>query len=217
MSDFSSFKQAFKGDIVTPSDADYPKAIARWSSSAERKAKIVAFVKGVEDVVLAINFARGNKLPVAIRGGGHSVSGASSTEGGLVIDLSRHLNGVKVDVGRKCAFVQGGALWETVNSLAIQHNLAAVGGTVDHVRSFLRYILSSHLCLIVLRLVLEGAFAFVPQLPSRFNIYYVDSLTLGGGIGHLSPAHGLALDNVIQVKGPYPRTIILTYMLFRPP
>lgn len=132
MSDFASFKKSFKGDIVTPSDADYAKAIARWASNAERKAQVVAFVKDAEDVVLAINFARDSKLPVAIRGGGHSPSGASSTEG-LVIDLSRHLVGVKVDAGRRLAFAQGGALWEAVNSAAIEHGLAAVGGTVNHV------------------------------------------------------------------------------------
>lgn len=136
MSDFASFRKVFKGDIVTPSDADYGKAIARWASNAERQAKVVAFVKDAEDVVLANKFARDNKLPMAIRGGGHSHSGASSSEGGLVIDLSRHLNGVRVDVGRKLAFAQGGAIWETVNNAAIEHGLAAVGGTVNHVNAY---------------------------------------------------------------------------------
>jgi FAD/FMN-containing dehydrogenase len=90
----ASFQKSFKGDIVTPADADYPSAIARWASNAQRNAKIVAFVKDAEDVVLAIKFAKDNKLPIAIRGGGHSCAAASSSENGIVIDLSRHLNGV---------------------------------------------------------------------------------------------------------------------------
>jgi hypothetical protein len=133
MSSLESFRQKFKGDIVTPSDADYDKAIARWAINAERKAKIVAFVKDTADVSSALKYAKANKLPVAVRGGGHSASGASSTEGGLVIDLSRHLGGVRVDAEKKLGYIGGGAIWETVDKAAIAHGLATVGGTVNHV------------------------------------------------------------------------------------
>ena len=50
-----------------------------------------------------------------------------------MIDLSRYLNGVKVDPEKKVAYVGGGALWETVDRTAIEHGLATVGGTVNHV------------------------------------------------------------------------------------
>jgi len=50
-----------------------------------------------------------------------------------VIDLSRYLNGVKVDPEKKVAYVGGGALWETVDRTAIKHGLATVGGAVNHV------------------------------------------------------------------------------------
>lgn len=132
MSDFSAFSKAFKGDIVVSSHPDYKASIARWASNAQRNAKIVAFVKDPQDVSLAIGFARESKLPIAIRGGGHSSSGASSSEDGLVIDLSRHLNKVDVDVERKLAYVGGGALWADVDKATIVHGLAAVGGTVNH-------------------------------------------------------------------------------------
>lgn len=133
MSDFTSFQESFKGEIVTPTDPDYKKAIARWASNAERNAKIVAFVKDAEDVAVAISYAKANKLPLAIRGGGHSSSGASSSEDGLVIDLSKHLNGVRIDPENKLAYVGGGALWGAVDKAAIQHGLAGVAGTVNHV------------------------------------------------------------------------------------
>ena len=115
MSELESFRKAFKGDIVTPSDADYEKSISRWSINAQRKAKLVAFVKDAEDVSLALKYAKAHKLPIAIRGGGHSPSGASSIENGCVIDLSRHLVGVKVDAEKKLGYCAGGALWETVD------------------------------------------------------------------------------------------------------
>jgi FAD/FMN-containing dehydrogenase len=131
----SSFQKSFKGDIVTPADADYASAIARWASNAQRNAKMVAFVKDAEDVALAIKFAKESKLPLAIRGGGHSCSGASSSEGGIVIDLSRYLNGVRIDAERKIAIAGGGALWESVDKGAIEHGLATVAGSINHVGS----------------------------------------------------------------------------------
>ncbi|KAG5651067.1 hypothetical protein H0H81_010002 [Sphagnurus paluster] len=126
MADLATF---IKGDIVTPNDADYPQAIARWAVNAERRAKIVAFVKDTEDVALALKYARANDLPIAIRGGGHSAAGASSSENGLVIDLSRHINGARIDPDKKLAYVGGGALWDVVDKEAIKHGLATVAGT----------------------------------------------------------------------------------------
>ncbi|KAI5117034.1 hypothetical protein M0805_002250 [Coniferiporia weirii] len=131
-STFDLFKSAFKGDLVLPGDKDYEKAISRWASNAARRARIVAFVRDAEDVSLAVGFARSEGLPLAIRGGGHSSSGASSAEDGLVVDLSRYVNGVRVDPKEKLAYVGGGAIWETVDKAAIEHGLATVGGTVNH-------------------------------------------------------------------------------------
>ena len=143
MSDFASFRRSFEGDISTPTDADYAQAISRWAANAQVNAKIVAFVKTPEDVALAIAYAKENRLPIAIRGGGHS-NGASSTEG-LVIDLSRHINTVEIDAENKLAYVGGGSLWEQVDKAAIQYGLAAVAGTVNHVCCILLGI--SFLCL----------------------------------------------------------------------
>ena len=129
---FASFKQSFRGDISTPTEADYAQAISRWAVNAQANAKIVAFIKTPEDVTLAIAYAKENRLPIAIRGGGHSTGGGSSTKG-LVIDLSRHLNAVKIDPENKLAYVGGGAVWEQVDKASILHGLATVAGTVNHV------------------------------------------------------------------------------------
>ncbi|KAG6854176.1 hypothetical protein C0991_009828 [Blastosporella zonata] len=128
----ATLKTLFAGDIVTPADSDYPIAIARWALNAARRAKVVAFVKNEADVKLAIKYACDEKLPIAIRGGGHSPAGASSSEGGLVIDLSRYLTTVRVDAEKRLAYVGGGALWASVDRAAIIHGLATVAGTVSH-------------------------------------------------------------------------------------
>ncbi|KAF9057461.1 hypothetical protein BJ165DRAFT_1588692 [Panaeolus papilionaceus] len=121
-----------QGDVVTPESVDYEKSIARWATNAQRRAKVIVFVKSDEDVADALKFAKVNNLSVAVRGGGHSPSGASSVQDGLVIDLSRHMNKAIVNPQTKTAAVGGGAVWEAVDKAAMEYGLATVGGTVNH-------------------------------------------------------------------------------------
>lgn len=71
-----------------------------------------------------------NNLEIAIKGGGHSPSGASSPED-VVIDLAQ-ISYVSVDAKRNLITVGGGALWVAVDEEAGRHGLATVGGTVNH-------------------------------------------------------------------------------------
>ena len=136
MASVSSPPASFKGDWITPEHPDYTQAIARWTATSVRRAAVVAFVKGPDDVTIALKYARENSLPIAIRGGGHSAAAASSIDGGLVIDLSRHLNGATVDAEKRLVYVGGGAIWETVDKTAIEYGLATPGGTVNHVGTY---------------------------------------------------------------------------------
>jgi FAD/FMN-containing dehydrogenase len=131
----SSQPESFTGDWITSDHPQYSEAIARWAVNSQRRAKAVAFAKSPQDVAVVLKYAKQHKYQIAIRGGGHSTSGASSSEGGIVIDLSRHISGVRVDPVAKLAYVGGGAIWETVDKAAIEHGLATVGGTVNHVSS----------------------------------------------------------------------------------
>jgi len=127
----------FTGDLVIPSDPDYAASLRRFAKNAQKNAGLVAFVKSAEDVSRVVKFAKtqsahGSTIPVVVRGGGHSTSGASSTEGGIVIDLSRYLKTVKVDAEKKLGYVGGGATWADVDHEAIKHGLATTGGAVNH-------------------------------------------------------------------------------------
>lgn len=123
------FRAQFTGDILTPTDgAAYDTAIQRWAKNAARKAAVVVFPKSNADVALALKL----DLPVAIRGGAHSASGASSIEDGLVIDLSRYFADVRIDAAKKLGYCGGGSVWRTVDEEAIKYGLATVGGTVNH-------------------------------------------------------------------------------------
>ncbi|KZO91093.1 Glucooligosaccharide oxidase [Calocera viscosa TUFC12733] len=121
-----------KAQVLTPEDGElYEKAIQRWSETAVRRARYVVLAETAGDVSKAIRSATENKLDLAIKGGGHSCSGASSSEGGLVIDLGR-MNKCIVDLDQKTIKVGGGALWLDVDTEAAKHGMATVGGTVNH-------------------------------------------------------------------------------------
>jgi FAD/FMN-containing dehydrogenase len=137
MPDFVAFRSAFKGDLITPDHPDYETSLSRWAANAQRRAAIVAFVRDDADVALALRYARGAGLGVAVRGGGHNPAGASSIADGLVIDLSRHLSGTRVDAEARLAYVGGGALWAGVNAETAKYGLATTGGNVSHVRLLL--------------------------------------------------------------------------------
>lgn len=129
----SNLPATFKGDFLDSSHPDYEASIVRWAANAKLHAKYVAFVKDVGDVGIALRYAQDNGLAIAIHGGGHSVSSASSVEGGLVVDLARHLGQVRVDKEKSLAYVGGGAIWGTVDKEGMKYGLATVAGTVSHV------------------------------------------------------------------------------------
>jgi len=82
------------------------------------------------EVVNAVKLARDRGLRVAVRGGGHSIAGLSTINGGMLIDLAP-MNGVEVDPERKTAKVGGGALWSDVDQATQAHGLATPGGVVS--------------------------------------------------------------------------------------
>ena len=96
----------------------------------DRQPAVVVQCTGTADVVDAVNFAREQGLAIAVRGGGHSIAGLSSIEGGMLLDLAS-MNGVQVDPERRIARVEGGALWGDVDRETQAFGLVAPGGVVS--------------------------------------------------------------------------------------
>jgi FAD/FMN-containing dehydrogenase len=82
------------------------------------------------DVVAAVGFARAHGLLLGVRGGGHSIAGLCSVDGGMLIDLAA-MRGVHVDPEARVAHVQGGAVWADVDHECQTFGLATPGGVVS--------------------------------------------------------------------------------------
>src|ERR1700757_1612744 len=102
------FQAAFRGEVIQPGDSGYETARKIWNASIDKRPGIIARCSGVADVVAAVNFARENELLVAVRGGGHNVSGRALCDDGIVIDLSG-MKGIHVSAKSRVARAQGGA------------------------------------------------------------------------------------------------------------
>ena len=98
----------FRGRLVMPRDQDYDAARALFNAMIDKRPAVIACCDGAEDVARAVSFACEHALPLAVRGGGHSVSGKSSCDGGLVVDLSA-MRRVQVDRVARSARADAGS------------------------------------------------------------------------------------------------------------
>ena len=117
--------------LVTSKETEaYTKSVRRWSKAAEKPAGACLIPKSAEAISITLKYASEQGLDIAVKGGGHSTAGASSTDGGLLIDLNTHMRTTEVDVEGKTIKVGGGAVWGDVDEAIAPYGLATVGGTV---------------------------------------------------------------------------------------
>ena len=124
------FKASLRGQLLRPGDDGYDAARKVWNGMFDRRPALIARCAGTADVINAVNFARDNKLLVAVRGGGHSFPGHSVCDGGLVIDLSP-MKGMRVDPAARTARAQPGVKWIEFDHETQAFGLATTGGTAS--------------------------------------------------------------------------------------
>ncbi|TMF44535.1 MAG: FAD-binding oxidoreductase [Chloroflexi bacterium] len=127
---FDTLRQQVRGDVIAAEDDGYDQARAVYNAMIDKRPVVVTRPVNAGDVIAAVNFARENDLPVAIRGGGHSVPGFGTCDGGVVIDLSR-MRGVRVNPEKRTARAEGGATWGDFNSATYPFGLATTGGIIS--------------------------------------------------------------------------------------
>ncbi|MFL5586049.1 MAG: FAD-binding oxidoreductase, partial [Ktedonobacteraceae bacterium] len=90
------FRTSLHGEVILPDDNGYDRARRVWNGMIDHYPAMIIRCANHADVTHAVEYARLQQLPVAVRGGGHSVSGMSVCNGGIVIDLSQ-MKGIWVD------------------------------------------------------------------------------------------------------------------------
>ena len=95
----AKFAQHLRGPVIGRNHPEYEEASKLYNAMIDKRPLVIARCVDVADVIAAVKFGCDNKLPIAIRGGGHNGPGLGSVNDGLVIDLST-MKGVRVDPKR---------------------------------------------------------------------------------------------------------------------
>ena len=122
-----ALEEGFQGQQFRPGDEGYDDARAVYNAMIDKRPALVARCSGVADVIAAVNLAREQRLPLAVRCGGHSVAGKGVCDGGVLIDLSG-MKGVHVDAGARLARANAGVLWGEFDRETQLFGLATAGG-----------------------------------------------------------------------------------------
>lgn len=171
--DISELAKSLQGELLLPDSARYEQARRVWNGSIDKHPALIASCAGAGDVMQAVNFAREHKLLTAVRAGGHSTSGKSTCDGGIVIDLSP-MRGVRVDPSARTAYLEPGTLLGQLDRECAAFGLATTAGTVSNTGAA--------------GLTLGGGFG---RLCSRFglacdNLRGADVVTADGRLVHTS-------------------------------
>lgn len=171
--DIADLASSMQGELLLPTHARYEQARRVWNGTIDKHPALIASCVGAADVMRAVNFAREHKLLTAVRAGGHSTSGKSTCDGGIMIDLSP-MRGVRVDPATRTAYLEPGTLLGQLDRESTAFGLATTAGTVSNTGAA--------------GLTLGGGFG---RLGSRFglacdNLIGADVMTASGKLVHAS-------------------------------
>ncbi|WP_163710395.1 FAD-binding oxidoreductase [Mangrovibacterium lignilyticum] len=118
-----SLKKKVQGRVVMPADKEYNEVREIWNAMIDRKPAVIVQCAAAADAQLALRYGKENDLEISIRGAGHNIAGNSLCDDGLLIDFSQ-MKQVRVDAGKKKAFVEPGATLGDVDQECQKFGLA---------------------------------------------------------------------------------------------
>ena len=125
----NELRGALRGAVLQAGDPAYDTRDGRlvWNADIDKHPALVARCVSVADVMACVKWARRHDVRVAVRCAGHNISGSSTTDGGLLIDLGP-MKGVRVDPRARTVRAQGGCTWGDVDHATSAFGLANTGG-----------------------------------------------------------------------------------------
>jgi hypothetical protein len=128
-----TFERHLLGEILHSDEECYEAARRVWSGMIDpRHPAMIVRCATAADVARSVEFARSNEIAVAVRGGGHSLTGDSFCDGGMVIDLSG-MKKIEVDRTRCVARADAGLTAGEFDLATKAFGLASVMGECSSV------------------------------------------------------------------------------------
>jgi FAD/FMN-containing dehydrogenase len=129
---FADLATTIKGRMITKEDEAYDDARRVFLGDVDPRPAAIAPAANAADVATVIGFARETGIELAVRCGGHSNAGHSSTDGGLVLDV-RELDDLEIDVGGRTMWAGAGLSALEVSTATAEHGLAVGFGDTGSV------------------------------------------------------------------------------------
>lgn len=128
----SALRSQFRGRVLGPGDAGYDQARVVVLAGLDARPAAIVRAADADDVARVTALARETGLELAVRSGGHSGAGHSTTEGGIVLDL-RDLNTFEIDASHRTAWAGSGLTAAEFTTAAAAHGLATGFGDTGSV------------------------------------------------------------------------------------
>jgi FAD/FMN-containing dehydrogenase len=125
-------RTVLRGEVIASDDATYDEARTVFYGGIDRRPAFIVRAKGASDVSRVVSLARESGLELAVRSGGHSLAGHSTTDGGIVLDLSE-MKRLEIDLAGRTAWAQTGLTAGEYTTAVGAHGLATGFGDTGSV------------------------------------------------------------------------------------
>jgi FAD/FMN-containing dehydrogenase len=125
-------RAAFDGRLIGPDDPGYDEARTVFPGGIDRYPAAIIRVKDATDVSRVVSLVRETGLELAVKSGGHSGAGHSTTDGGILLDLAEMKN-LEIDVEGRTAWAETGLTAGEYTAAVGAHGLATGFGDTGSV------------------------------------------------------------------------------------
>ncbi len=124
--DYDAVPASLRDSAVEPGDPAYAEVRSTYMRGG--RPGLVLRPSSTAEVVEALAYARTQDVPLAIRSGGHGISGRSTNDGGIVLDLGRLRQIEVLDTTIRRVRIGPGARWGEVAQALLPHGWAITSG-----------------------------------------------------------------------------------------
>jgi FAD/FMN-containing dehydrogenase len=125
-------RDRFDGRVTGPGDPGYDRARKVFYGKWDRRPAAIIRPTSAAEVARVVELARDRGVELTVRSGGHSLAGHSTSDGGIVLDLSA-MTTLEVDPDSRTAWAQTGLTAGAYTTAAGAHGLATGFGDTGSV------------------------------------------------------------------------------------